>query len=274
MPRHLDIALDRLLALVPEIERVEHPSARGLEHHVPPAAPIVAYREGWFLWAELGFELAADARRRVRVLWSEWPTLRFMLDALVLWYPCAEFEGAFCRMVERELAGDFGGWLRWAPRLAGILRPAIIERAGRFNQIGTAIRASLVWARYFDGGDDAYRAFALALNRHDRVYAKQRGQKFEDLVRHDLNDHGTITLLEARAINRHLEALGAELLDLEWIRARGWWKHPAPDAWRMPGALAEALPKVRDDAKALAGDDWTPADDHVYRCAELRLKVR
>jgi hypothetical protein len=87
-----------------------------------------------------------------------------------------------------------------------------MARARRFNQGFTAVAACLLWARYYDGGDEAWRMLACVIKRDDHLERK-RDHGSSSYLRHDLETHSTITREEANRINQFLAEIDAELLE-------------------------------------------------------------
>ena len=186
MPLHLSRALDRMLELDPSIEYA------GPAYHAA-AGLLEAYRSCWCFWHAYGFPLDATVLPAARThdLVRD-PTAPLRAGELDLVLPVRRFEGAYSRAFEHFPAEGaiLGAWLRYAPRMVGTLKPAAIRAAQRFDDAHLALSGGLIWARYFDGGDDAYRAIACAILRRDRDHRKAgRPMHEEDMVRHDLNVH-------------------------------------------------------------------------------------
>ena len=236
--------------------------------------PEARYLQASGLWRHLGLRpdeadlRAALALRRAR------PDLRWATGWLAYWHPCDVFLRPLRRAVEAgERRVDWSGWLGAYPELKPWLERYVIERAKRFRQASESVDWSLIWGRWFDGGDEAWRHVALTLKYRDgalrRLYEhrvrRQGWSVLFDGLRHDLGDHGALSAAEGARINHFLEAIGAE--PLEVIPRGHWWQADAPDAWRAAPHRARLLEGARAASRALAGGAWSDEDERRYDAA-------
>ena len=149
MPRHLITCVDILHGWGPPAS----PREQAL------AADYMRASSGWY---ELGLEISATSRERVMELWKDRPEQRELLEPLVYGYPCEEFKRPFYRHAERGGWGNFRAWFRYDPSLRGYLHRFVVQRALDTSDRGRALDASVLWARHFGGGIDAWRAAANA----------------------------------------------------------------------------------------------------------------
>jgi hypothetical protein len=267
MPRHIARALDQLFALPVRTEE-----------HVRSAAfsPLEEYVYSLRNYHALGIPIAAEHLDRFAALWKTRVDLRPVLSGFVLHHPCDAFHRAFRREYASTLRGDIAAWLRAYPELRDELLPHVKERAGLFNQADIAVDAALAWARYFDGGEEAIRAAANALNRHDRQHKKrvERVPYAFDGLRHDLEDHGRLYRDEVEALNRHLVPLGAE--PLQYGGMNMWWQAPPIDWDRHPSRHGPLLSWAAAASHDFAGPAWSEADeaDYAARLAALPPEAR
>jgi hypothetical protein len=259
MPRHLPRALAHLAALSPQ--RAAH----------DPYDPLSAYLAACWSFALLGIEL--PLRDQILELWKHRPDLRDELRSFVDYYPCDEFLRPMCRAVEKGGEPDFAAWLERYPELESQLAPHVIERTKQFNQPWLALKYGMIWARYFHGGDEAFRQIALAIKRSDRqLLARQRKlepwERFDDL-RHHLEDHGELNPAEAEALNRHLELLGQEPIP---VQKQGMSWHWLPiDCYRAEDMKGYNLARLAERSRAFAGADWSDEDEAFYAGRLARL---
>jgi hypothetical protein len=189
------------LATVPRFGASQHWwDFEGTVEHLAPGAENYFRRA--VRWYPDGVVLPDASRHAVAALWKVRPDLRYFLGCLVHWYPCAEFLRPFFRDARRGCGGAYFAWFALFPQLRELLRPRIIERARRVNTGFTAIDACLLWARLYDGGDEAYRHLACAIHRDD--VRQSHAAHPNGFLRHDLETHGTLTRKEAEQVNVHL----------------------------------------------------------------------
>lgn len=276
MPRHLHTALDHLIGLLDEDrDFVECEYAPWEYKPARERTTFENYLVSWRGWYAAGLELDSDARRRVHTLWGERPMLRPRLRALTESYPCAELERIAFDHVERGGIVNFPAWFHWAPRLEGMWRRIVVERARKFNTPSTAIDAGIIWARWFGGGDEAYRAVACAFNRHARVHRKNPELRVrEDFIRHCLEIHQDITEYEARRINAHLIAMDCDLLQVgqAWVPDPD---EPAKQEYRrtLSSPFVGDVESLRDSSRTFAGSAWNADDTEAYAAAIRRARI-
>lgn len=152
MPRHLITCVDILHGWGP-------PSPQRMKETALAAAYMRA-SGGWF---ELGLPLSEEARGRVIELWKELPEQRSLLAPLVYGYPCEEFKRPFYRHAERGGVGNYRAWFKFDPSLRGYLHRFVVQHAQDTSDRGRALDASVLWARHFGGGIQAWRAAANAI---------------------------------------------------------------------------------------------------------------
>jgi hypothetical protein len=198
MPENLPQMIEAL-ATMPTGHKDWFEFCQDLDHLAPGAEEYFRRAAGWF---RAGIVLPVTALEAVAALWKHRPDLREVLVYLVHWYPCREFLRPFFRAARRGGHGAYVDWFTTFPELRELVRPGIIARARRVNTGFAAIDAALLWARLFDGGDEAYRHVACAIHRNDvRESFLDRPSGF---LRHDLEQHGTVSRTEAARINEHL----------------------------------------------------------------------
>lgn len=263
MPRHLQRCLHVLASWD---ARPDEYSAAPTSYERREQQAAAYYMAATGLWHHLGFELVlAD---EVRSLWSGRPDLRPLLWHLLSTYPCDRFARPFRAYVQTPSGfrhADWSAWLEAFPSLRHELLPRVESVSRRFND-PDSIYACLLWARHFGGGDDAYRAIALAMKRDERRYKRQteafnqgsRAFPASDSVRHDLEDHGVLSQEEASVINTHLDQLKASSLD---VIPRGHrWQMEDPDAWKEEARRGRWLAAVARHSFDFARSDWGSED--------------
>lgn len=143
------------------------------------------------------------------------------------------------------------------------IKNAVIARAGRFNHASEAIEACLIWGRYFDGGDAAWRQIACVIKRDDRKQTKR--ELPSDYLRHDLETHGTVTTYEASEINRFLvELKWSTLAALGNARWEEGYRSPPPDFWRQEAYRGRVLENAVRGSRTFAGDGWSAEDVELF----------
>ncbi|MHB9004083.1 MAG: hypothetical protein ACYC6C_08450, partial [Coriobacteriia bacterium] len=160
---------------------------------------------------------------------------------------------------------DWSAWLEAFPSLRHELLPGVESLSRRFND-PNSVYACLLWAQHFGGGDDAYRAIALAMKRderrsnlHDEAFRHgSRAFPASGSVRHDLEDHGVLSQEEGTMINKHLGQLKASKLEV--IPRGNWWQMEDPDAWKAEAARGRWLAKVARRSYDFARTDWGSED--------------
>jgi hypothetical protein len=90
------------------------------------------------------------------------------------------------------------------------MRSFVLARARKFNHGFIAVDACLLWAWYYDGGNEAWRMLACAIKRDDYLI---RRRDRESYLRHHLETHSVLTREEATCINRFLAEFRAEPLE-------------------------------------------------------------
>lgn len=161
-----------------------------------------------------GQELPSSIRQRVSSIWSSEPEFRTKLTPIIVRAPCPEFQRPFLRSLESSwfdrasddqvLHVDWEGWLSFDESLTNVLLSIVKKRASRFNQATPALFYCADWARYFDGGDEAWRMFALVWKR------LMRSSKRPGLAYHLVTCHSFLTVEEESKVNRHLHSLGCD----------------------------------------------------------------
>lgn len=252
MVRHLADAIAQLRTLPP---RAAPYVAEDLD------APLAALLDAAWALATLGAVLPGPLLEEIAALWRHRPELRPPLVSFVGYYPCDELLRAARRSGERGDDLDDAAWLARYPELGPALTPHVIDGARRFNQPDLAVTAGLRWARYFGGGDEAWRAIALALKRQDRR-TRRRGPRHFDAIRHDLEDHGRLAAAQALTLNRHLVALGVAPIEVQGQDAA--WHAPGVDYFRAPRFHGHHLARLAHAERQFARDRWTRDDDRAY----------
>jgi len=177
------------------------------------------------------------------------------------YYACDELLRAARRCGERGDDLDYAAWLARFPELGPALTLHVIDGARRFNQPDLAVTAGLRWARYFGGGDEAWRAVALARKGPVRRI-RRPGPRHFDAIRHDLEDHGRLATAEVLTLNHHLVALGVEPIDVQGQDSA--WHAPGVDYFRAPSFHGHHLARLAHAERRFARDRWTRDDDRAY----------
>lgn len=223
----------------------------------------MAYFNGSAGWHLLGFQLDHALCKEIAGLVTRRPDLRRVLFQLIGFYPCDAFRRIFRRHAEQGGHGDFVGWLVAYPEMRESIQNAVVARAGRFNHAFEAVEACLIWARYFDGGEAAWRQLACVVKREDRKQAKR--ELPDDSLRHDLETHGTVTTAEAEEINRFLVQLKwSTLAALGNARWQEGYRSPPPDFWRQEAYRGRVLEHAVRGSRTFAGDGWSAADIELF----------
>jgi hypothetical protein len=207
-----------------------------------------------------------------------------ILWPLIGYYPHRIFRRLVIRRVERRDAGmlqlDYRGWTLEYPDVGRWFRQVLVEQASKFNDPELALPACVTWARYFGGGNQAWRQFALVFKRMERreerlrAWVEGKGEYFSsraDAWRHDLEDHGRLSEEEAAAMDRQLEHVG--LKPISPIPRGHWWQAGDPDAWRHPSIRGRLLFESATASSDGFCDTWTDADVGLYGDLLARVPV-
>ncbi len=122
-------------------------------------------------------------------LWIEQVVPRQVLAPWISAYPCSAFLKPVEQLVEsghRQI--DWQAWMDWAPSLRNVWRELVSIRAKLFNDTEQALPYALLWAREFEGGRDAWLAFARAFKR---AWRRQSNQDQDAL--HIFTQHFSLT---------------------------------------------------------------------------------
>ena len=203
-------------------------------------------------WAELGMNVSDALVESVTHVWGARPHCVPLLTHLVAHYPHRRFIRLFQRLARQPGdadAVDYPAWSEAFPETTGLIRDAVVQRAASFNHGRDAIEAALVWGRYLDGDQAAWEAVAKTIRREDH-------RRKHDL-RHDLEDHGRLSVAEAESINTALEGYGSEPLKV--IERGHRWQRSAPQAWKSPERRADLLAVAVDGASRWASGTLSDA---------------
>ncbi|MEQ1506560.1 MAG: hypothetical protein ABMB14_30305, partial [Myxococcota bacterium] len=248
MPGHLSRVLDT-------IDR--WPTLAGLAYGwatAPPSPPHAWYLASIAGWQLVGLDVAAEDRVRLGATWKTRPDLRELLADAIGYTVCVDF----VRMVHRQvLDGGRADLARWIAVYPELIRPwaSYFEaRTRRYNHPLDVVDACAVSTRYLGADPGLWRATAAALHRDPRR-DRDPGEDPRRFLRPDTDTGGWLTDDELGWIDRASAALGATPIDPVPLDA--WW-HPQP---RSLGAL---LARAAAASRAVAGDDWGPADVERY----------
>ncbi len=270
MPRQILECLDQLIDLpdLPEPER--YPD----DWHNPQTVPaaLCEYLQASRIWAVSGLELERELRVELAGVYKKRLCLQPLLRPLMFFYPCEEFRRPLVRAIEQAAGGlpeaDYRGWNERFPDVRMYVGKEIERRAGSFNSPDIALPACLAWSRYFDGGEAAWRQFALVLNR-----ARRRGDQLRSWLEPRLG-RGISTRADlwcAQLVEGCLLTIAeGERLNAQWT-ALGWGRLEFPargltelDAWRGPARRAAALRRAAAASWAMSGGRWRDADYDAY----------
>lgn len=125
-------------------------------------------------------------------LWFEQVVPRQVLAAWVSAYPCPAFLKPVEQLVESEHRRlDWQAWMSWEPSLRNVWRDLVSTRAILFNDATQALPYALLWVREFEGGHEAWLAFARAFKR---AWRRQSHQDQDAL--HIFTQHFSLTCHE------------------------------------------------------------------------------
>lgn len=237
MPRHLIRALDELSAL-PERD-ASYLSDSDKRPVAPLRSVLWAYLDSARTWRRCGLSVDPPALGRVAELWKARVDLRELLWPLVGFQPCEALRRPFVRWIEQSPTeppqADYVAWREAFVDVGNAVREEMKQRAARFRTPRLAVPACFVWGRYFGGGDEAWRQFALVLNWHERrdeQLHRWLGARVDCFFwragwRSEFEDAHPLLEDERAAIDEHLKAIGAEPLrgiaagsNIEWRLAR------------------------------------------------------
>jgi len=232
-------------------------------------APALKYEFANYLrlvagWRAVGLSIDGADIGLILALWTR-AELRSSLQRVIGHHPCPEFLRPLTRHVRRTSTFwwvDWEAWIREYPSLAPEMGNLARDAAGRFNSLDLAVDGGITWARHFEGGEDAYRAIALALNRADRkAHAVMPTTAVvwseSERIRHDFEDHGVLSAVERIAVNRHLEGLGAELLR---VVDRGRFDPVETENHRKRALLGE----IAIASRVVAAASWGDEDEEFF----------
>jgi hypothetical protein len=257
MPRHLPLALVSVAAWPRLVDTLywENPYP-GLHVEYPAGgARVVEYLHSLAVWQLFGFTIDAVDRAEILELWKHRTDLRAVLGQAIGHYVCDEFKRPFLRGV---LAGGGGGVREWVAAYPDLRAPLLAhyrEMALRYQQPFEVIRACTALTRELGEPPEVWRAAALAIKRDDRRQSRRPPELRSDFLRHDLEDHGTISGKESAIVNLYLDELGCERVD---VMTYGAWWHPR----QLPSG--QILARVARASHALAGERWGEVDEQVY----------
>ncbi len=264
MPRHLPLALIAVAAWPRREDGVYSDTSDHDGHVACPAggAAVIEYLHSLSVWQMFGFTIDAPERAEIRGLWKHRTDLRYALGEAIGYYVCDEFMRPFLRVVLAGGRGAVRSYVAAYPDLRAPLLAHYRERTQRYNSPFEVISACLALTRDLDEPHEVWRAAALAIHKDDRRQSRRPPERRDDFLRHDLETHGTVTRGEGELINRYLDELGGERID---VMAYGAWWHPQP----VPhGSI---LSRVAQASHALAGARWSEADTRVYARALAAL---
>ena len=264
MPRFLPLALVSVAAW-PRLTGAVYSDDTYIDGHVAyptGGAAVVEYLHSLAVWQLFGFTIDATERAEIRDLWKHRLELRGVIGQAITHYVCDEFKRPFLRAV---LAGGYGGVREWVavyPDLRAPLLEHYREMAQRYQRPFEVITACTALTRDLDEPPEVWRAAALAIKRDDRRQARRPPERRSDFLRHDLDDHGTVSRKEGEIINNYLDEIGGERVE---ISSYGGWWHPQ----QVPhGSI---LARIARASHALAGERWGEADEQVYARALAAL---
>lgn len=264
MPRHLPLALISVAAW-PRREDAVYSDTKDHDGQVVcPAggAAVIEYLHSLSVWQLFGFTIDAPERAEIRELWKHRTDLRYALGEAIGYYVCDEFMRPFLRAVLAGGRGDVRRYVAAYPDLRAPLLAHYRERTQHYNHPFEVVSACRALTRDLDEPPEVWRAAALAIHKDDRRQSRRPPDRRSDFLRHDLETHGTVTRGEGELINRYLDELGGERID---VMTYGAWWHPQP----VPhGSI---LSRVAQASHALAGARWSAADTRVYARALAAL---
>jgi hypothetical protein len=264
MPRFLPLAFMRVSAWPRLAEGVysDTPYDEGQVAYPEGGGVVAEYLHSLAIWQLFGLVCDPLERAEIRELWKRRLDLRGVLCEAIGDYVCDEFERPFLRHV---LAGGRGAVRRWVaayPTLRTPLLEHYRERTRRYKDPFTVISACRVLTRELDEPPEVWRAAALAIHHDDRRQARRPPDRRSDFLRHDLEDHGTVSRKEGDLINHYLDELGGDRVE---VMSYGAWWHPQP----VPhGSI---LARLASASHALAGERWGDADEQRY--AEILARL-
>ncbi|MBX2797931.1 MAG: hypothetical protein KTR31_09690 [Myxococcales bacterium] len=136
--------------------------------------------------------------------------------------PCRAFVRPVLRLVRSGWHQvDFDAWKAFDVGFSRQLVEAVVVQAKRFRHPTPALFFCAAWARHFDGGDSAWRQFALTVN-HALSTPRPPGWMWSlDPALHVYFEHFSLEVEEAERVNGFLDQLDR-----------------APPFQRLPRALA------------------------------------
>lgn len=264
MPRLLPLALTSVAAW-PRLDEGVYSDTSYLDGHVAcPAggAAVLEYLHSICVWQMFGFTVDAPERAELGELWKHRTDLRYALAEVIGYYVCDEFKRPFLRAVLAGGRGDVRRYVAAYPDLRAPLLAHYRERSQRFNSPFDVVAACLALTRDLDEPIETWRAAALAIHRDDRRQSRRSFDRRSDFLRHDLETHGTVSRGEGELINRYLDELGGERID---VMAYGAWWHP------QPAPHGSILSRIARASRALAGARWSDVDIRAYAQALAAL---
>jgi len=265
MPRHLPLALVSVAAWPRLAGEAVYSERSYIDGHVAyPAggAKVAEYLDSLAVWQLFGFTCDVTERAEIRELYKHRTDLRVVLGQAIGHYVCEEFKRPFLREV---LAGGYGGVRAWVAAYPDLRAPLLAhyrERALRYQHPFEVISACTALTRDLDEPPEVWRAAALAIKRDDRRQSRRPAERRSDFLRHDLEEHGTISGKECAVINQYLDELGGERVD---VMTYGAWWHPQQ---QPSGSI---LARMARASHALAGERWGDVDEQVYARALAAL---